>query len=324
MIQFHRRTLIASMMLAAASLAPGLALAADYPSRPIELVVPFQAGGGTDAVARAFGVAAQKHFPKGVVVVNKSGASGGIGWNYMMNAKPDGYTLGIVTVEMVILPHLNLFNRAYADVTPIAQLNADPASIIVRADSPYKTIDDFIAAARKEPPGKMAMGTSGNGSIYDIAAAAFEEKTQLQFNRIPYQGAAPSILSLLSSQIDAVTASPGEVAAHVAAGKLRILAVMADKRLDEFKDVPTMKEKNVDLSIGTWRGIMGPKGLAPEVVKMLRTSVAEIAKEPELQNALKKLNLGYVYADDEGFKAVMARDNKVFKDMIPRLKIVTN
>lgn len=323
MIQFHRRTLIAFTVLAATSLAPALALANDYPSRPIELVVPFQPGGGTDAVARAFGAAAQRHFPTGVVVVNKSGASGGIGWNYMMNAKPDGYTLGVVTVEMVILPHLNLFNRTYADVTPIAQLNADPASIIVRADSPYKTIDDFIAAARKEP-GKMAMGTSGNGSIYDIAAAAFEEKTQLQFNRIPYQGAAPSVLALLSSQLDAVTASPGEVAAHVAAGKLRVLAVMADKRLDEFKDVPTMKEKNVDLSIGTWRGIMGPKGLPPEVVKMLRTSVAEIAKEPELQSALKKLNLGYVYADDEGFKAVMARDSKVFKDMIPRLKIVTN
>ncbi|WP_296307385.1 tripartite tricarboxylate transporter substrate binding protein [Pseudomonas sp.] len=323
MIQFPRRTLIAFMVLATTSLAPGLALADDYPSRPIELVVPFQPGGGTDAVARAFGVAAQKHFPKGVVVVNKSGASGGIGWNYMMNAKPDGYTLGVVTVEMVILPHLNLFNRTYADVTPIAQLNADPASIIVRADSPYKTIDDFIAAARKEP-GKLAMGTSGNGSIYDIAAAAFEEKTQLQFNRIPYQGAAPSILSLLSNQVDAVSASPGEVAVHIAAGKLRILAVMADKRLAEFKDVPTMKERNVDLSIGTWRGIMGPKGLPPEVVKMLRSSVAEIAKEPELQNTLKKLNLGYVYADDEGFKTVMARDNKVFKDMIPRLKIVTN
>ena len=322
MIQFHRRT-IAAMALAAASLTSGLAQAADYPDRPIELIVPFQPGGGTDAVARAFGVAAQKYFPKGVVVVNKSGASGSIGWTYMMNAKPDGYTLGIVTVEMVILPHLNLFNRTYADVTPIAQLNADPASIIVRADSPYKSIDDFIAAARKEP-GKMAMGTSGTGSIYDIAAAAFEEKTQLQFNRIPYQGAAPSILSLLSNQVDAVSASPGEVAVHVAAGKLRILAVMADKRLAEFKDVPTMKEKNVDLSIGTWRGIMGPKGLPPEVVKMLRTSVAEIAKEPELQNTLKKLNLGYVYADDEGFKTVMARDNKVFKEMIPRLKIVTN
>ena len=323
MFKHRRHTLAAALAFAACALSPQFAWAADYPDRPIELVVPFQAGGGTDAVARAFAVAAQKQFPKGVVVVNKSGASGGIGWNYMMNAKADGYTLAVVTVEMVILPHLNLFNRTYNDVTPIAQLNADPAAIIVRTDSPYKTIEEFMAAARKEP-GKMNMGTAGNGGIYDIAAASFEEKTKIQFNRIPYQGAAPSILSLLSNQLDAVTASPGEVAAHVTAGKLRILAVMADKRLEDFKSVPTLKEKNVDLSIGTWRGIMGPKGLPPEVVKTLKTAVAEVAKEPELQNTLKKLNLGYVYADDEGFKAVMARDNQMFKEMIPRLKIVTN
>lgn len=323
MIKHRRLTLAAGLALAACAFGPQLALAGDYPDRPIELIVPFQAGGGTDAVARAFAVAAQKHFPKGVVVVNKAGASGGIGWNYMMNAKPDGYTLAMVTVEMVILPHLNLFNRTYADVTPIAQLNADPAAVIVRTDSPYQTIEELIAAARQEP-GKLSMGTAGNGGIYDIAAASFEEKAKVQFNRIPYQGAAPSILSLLSNQLDAVTASPGEVAAHVAAGKLRILAVMADKRLDEFKSVPTLKERNVDLSIGTWRGIMGPKGLPPEVVKMLKTAVAEVSREPELQNTLKKLNLGYVYADDTGFKNVMAKDNQMFKEMIPRLKIVTN
>ncbi len=323
MIKHRRHALVAGLAFAACALGPQLAIANDYPDRPIELVVPFQAGGGTDAVARAFGVAAQKHFPKGVVVVNKAGASGGIGWNYMMNAKPDGYTLAMVTVEMVILPHLNLFNRTYADVTPIAQLNADPAAVIVRTDSPHKTIEELIAAARQEP-GKLSMGTAGNGGIYDIAAASFEEKAKVQFNRIPYQGAAPSILSLLSNQLDAVTASPGEVAAHVAAGKLRILAVMADKRLDDFKSVPTLKERNVDLSIGTWRGIMGPKGLPPEVVKMLKTAVADVSREPELQNTLKKLNLGYIYADDTGFKSVMAKDNQMFKEMIPRLKIVTN
>lgn len=323
MIKHRRHALVAGLAFAACALGPQLAIANDYPDRPIELVVPFQAGGGTDAVARAFGVAAQKHFPKGVVVVNKAGASGGIGWNYMMNAKPDGYTLAMVTVEMVILPHLNLFNRTYADVTPIAQLNADPAAVIVRTDSPHKTIEELIAAARQEP-GKLSMGTAGNGGIYDIAAASFEEKAKVQFNRIPYQGAAPSILSLLSNQLDAVTASPGEVAAHVAAGKLRILAVMADKRLDDFKSVPTLKERNIDLSIGTWRGIMGPKGLPPEVVKMLKTAVADVSREPELQNTLKKLNLGYIYADDTGFKSVMAKDNQMFKEMIPRLKIVTN
>ena len=319
MIQ-NRRKLLTALMAAAVSVLPSFTHAGAYPERPIELVVPFQAGGGTDAVARAFAKASQKHFPKGVVVLNKAGASGGIGWQHMINAKADGYTLAVVTVEMVILPHLNLFNRTYEDVTPIAQLNADPASLVVRSDSPINSVEELIAVARKEPGG-MNMGTSGNGTIYDLAAAAFEEKAGVKFNRVPYPGAAPAILSLLGGQIDAVTASPAEVSAHVASGKLKVLAVMADQRLDEFKNVPTLKERNIPLSIGTWRGIMGPKNLPPEVVSTLKTAVAAIAREPELQTTLKQLNLGYVYADDAGFKSVMARDNQVFKDLVTKLKI---
>lgn len=320
MTQNRRKLLTAMAAAAAAGALPSFGHAAGYPDRPIELVVPFQAGGGTDAVARAFAKASQKHFPKGVVVLNKAGASGSIGWQHMINAKPDGYTLAVVTVEMVILPHLNLFNRTYEDVTPIAQLNADPASLVVRSDSPIHSVEDLIAVARKEP-GRMSMGTSGNGTIYDLAAAAFEDKAGVKFTRVPYQGAAPAILALLGGQLDAVTASPAEVSAHVASGKLKVLAVMADQRLEEFKNVPTLKERNIPLSIGTWRGIMGPKNLPPEVVGTLKTAVAAIAREPELQATLKQLNLGYVYADDAGFKSVMARDNQVFKDLVTKLKI---
>ncbi len=323
MLNHRRHILAASLAVSASMLLAPVSWAADYPEKPIELIVPFAAGGGTDALARAFSVAALKHLPKGVIVMNRAGASGSIGWQHMMNAKPDGYTLAVVTVEMVILPHLNLFNATYHDVTPIAQLNADPASVVVRSDSPYNTVEEFIEAARKQP-GKMSMGTSGNGTIYDLAAAAFEDKTGTKFNRIPFQGAAPSILSLLSSQLDAVTASPAEVSAHVNAGKLKILAVMADNRLAEFKSTPTLKERNIDLSIGTWRGIMGPKGLPADVLKTLKAVVPVIAKEPEMQNALKKMNLGYVYADDAGFKTTMARDNQVFKDLVTKLKITAN
>ena len=323
MLNHRRHILAASLAVSASMLLAPVSWAADYPEKPIELIVPFAAGGGTDALARAFSVAAQKHLPKGLIVMNRAGASGSIGWKHMMNAKPDGYTLAVVTVEMVILPHLNLFNATYHDITPIAQLNADPASVVVRSDSPYTTVEEFIEAARKQP-GKMSMGTSGNGTIYDLAAAAFEDKTGTKFNRIPFQGAAPSILSLLSSQLDAVTASPAEVSAYVNAGKLKILAVMADNRLAEFKSTPTLKERNIDLSIGTWRGIMGPKGLPDDVLATLKAVVPVIAKEPEMQNALKKMNLGYVYADDAGFKTTTARDNQVFKDLVTKLKITAN
>src|SRR5690606_28353269 len=157
-----------------------------------------------------------------------------------------------------------------------------PAAVIVRSDSPYQTIEQFITAAKSQP-GMLTMGTSGNGTIYDLSAAAFGDETGTEFNRVPYQGAGPSILALLGSQLDSITASPGEVAQYIKSGELKMLAVMADKRVAEFDSVPTLKEKDIDLSIGTWRGIMGPKGLPVEVVNKLKTVVATTAKEPEFQ-----------------------------------------
>lgn len=311
---------MAALLTCSAILIAPIVFAKKYPEHAVQLIVPFSVGGGTDAVARAFAKAAQKHIPDGMVVMNKPGAGGAIGWNYMMNAKPDGYTLGVVTVEMTILPHLNLFNHTYNDIIPIAQLNADPAAVIVRADSAYKTIEQLIADA-KSRSGILAMGTSGNGTIYDLAAAALEEKAKAKFNRVPYQGAGPAITALLGNQLDAIAASPGEVAQHLKSGDLRMLAVMADQRVAEFDTVPTLKEKGIDLSIGTWRGIMGPKGLPEETVSQLKKIVATTVQEPDFQKSLRAMNLGFVYADNTKFKAIMERDNEFFMNLVTNLGI---
>ncbi len=314
------RGFMAALLTCSAILIAPIVFAKKYPEHAVQLIVPFSVGGGTDAVARAFAKAAQKHIPDGMVVMNKPGAGGAIGWNYMMNAKPDGYTLGVVTVEMTILPHLNLFNHTYNDIIPIAQLNADPAAVIVRADSAYKTIEQLIADA-KSRSGILAMGTSGNGTIYDLAAAALEEKAKAKFNRVPYQGAGPAITALLGNQLDAIAASPGEVAQHLKSGDLRMLAVMADQRVAEFDTVPTLKEKGIDLSIGTWRGIMGPKGLPEETVSQLKKIVATTVQEPDFQKSLRAMNLGFVYADNTKFKAIMERDNEFFMNLVTNLGI---
>jgi tripartite-type tricarboxylate transporter receptor subunit TctC len=129
----------------------------DFPSKPIELVVPFQPGGGTDALARAFADATRKHTTQSVIIVNKPGASGAIGWQDVINAKPDGYRLAVVTVEVTTLPHMNLAKFTYDDFTPIARLNADQAAITVRADAPWNTVEEFLAASKKEP-GKVSVG----------------------------------------------------------------------------------------------------------------------------------------------------------------------
>ncbi|APW37448.1 ABC transporter substrate-binding protein [Rhodoferax koreense] len=310
-------TALAALLLLGAGVAHA---EAEFPSKPIELIVPFQPGGGTDALARSFADATRKHMSQSMIVNNKAGASGAVGWQYVMNAKPDGYTLAVVTVELTTLPHMGIGKFTYADLQPIAQLNADQAAITVRAEAPWNTIEEYLAAAKKEP-GKLSVGNAGNGSIWHLAATALEDKTGAKFNHVPFQGAGPAVLALLGGHIDAVAVSPAEVTTYVAAGKLKMLAVMADQRVKGFDKVPTLKERNIDLTIGTWRGIAAPKGTPPEVVAFLKKLARDASNEPAFRETLDKQNLGFVYADDVGFKAVMAKDDAYFKTLITKLGI---
>lgn len=317
-----RRLAVLAVLPAAAALPAGQASAQarDFPSKPIELVVPFQPGGGTDALARAFADATRKHMPQSVVIVNKPGASGAIGWQDVINAKPDGYRLAVVTVELTTLPHMGLAKFSYEDLTPIARLNADQAAITVRADAPWNTIEEFLAAAKKDS-GKLSVGNAGNGSIWHLAAAALEDKTSVKFNHTPFQGAGPAVLALLGGHIDAVAVSPAEVTTYVQAGKLKTLAVMAEQRVKGFDKVPTLKERNIDLVIGTWRGIAAPKNTPPEVIAYLKEVSRKAADEPAFREVLDKQNLGFAYADDVAFKATMARDSAYFKTLMGKLDI---
>ncbi|MDM0040825.1 tripartite tricarboxylate transporter substrate binding protein [Variovorax sp. J22G21] len=299
---------------------PFAAFAEDYPTKPVELVVPASAGGGTDALARGFAELAKKHLPQPLIVNDKPGASGVVGMSDVLNNKPDGYKVSVVIAELVILPHLNLAKFTYADFRPIARLNADPSAITVKADAPWNTIEEFLAAA-KAKPGEMKVGNSGNGSIWHLAAAGLEDKTGVKFNHVPYQGAAPGVVALLGGHIDAVAVSPGEVATHVQAGKLKMLAVMADQRLKAFDKVPTLKERKIDLSIGTWRGLAVPKATPTAVVDVLRTATRKTAEEPAMREVLEKLNLGFSYLDAAEFGQAMERDHEYFKQLVQKVGI---
>lgn len=299
---------------------PFAAFADDYPSKPVELVVPASAGGGTDALARGFADIAKKHFPQPLIVNDKPGASGVVGMGEVLNSKPDGYKVSVVIAELVILPHLNLAKFTYADFRPIARLNADPAAITVKADAPWNTIEEFLAAAKAKPD-EMKVGNSGNGSIWHLAAAGLEDKAGVKFSHVPFQGAAPGVIALLGGHIDAVAVSPAEVAVHVQAGKLKMLAVMADQRYKAFDKVPTLKERKIDLSIGTWRGLAVPKATPTPVVDVLRTTARKTAEEPAMREALEKLNLGFSYLDAPEFGQAMASDHAYFKQLVEKVGI---
>jgi tripartite-type tricarboxylate transporter receptor subunit TctC len=294
--------------------------AADYPSKPIELVVPASAGGGTDTLARAFSEAAKKHLPQPVIVVNKPGASGAIGMAEVLNAKPDGQKVGVIIAELAILPSLGQIKFTADGFRLIARLNADPSTVTVKADAPWNTVEEFLAEAKKRP-GELKMGNSGNGSIWHLAAAALEDKTGTKFLHVPFQGAAPAVLALLGGHIDAVAVSPAEVYSYVASGKFKVLAVMSDDRVAGFEHVPTLKERNIDLSIGTWRGLAVPKNTPQDVVDVLSEATKKTAEEPGFRNSLAKINLGYAYADANAFKAAIDHDSELFKGLVGKLDL---
>ena len=319
----QRRTLLqsAASALAAASFSPAaFAQLGDYPNRPIELIVPYGAGGGTDVLARAYAEAARKHMSQSITVLNKPGASGAIGWQEVVSAKPDGYKLAVITVELTTLPHMNMAKFTHEDFVPIARLNADPAAITVKADAPWNTIEEFLATSKKSS-GEIRVGNAGNGSIWHLAAAALEDKAGVKFNHIPFNGAAPAVLALLGGHIEAVAVSPAEVTAYVSGGKLKTLAVMSDARAKGFEKVPTLKERGIDLSIGTWRGLGAPKGTPPEIVALLKTVTAKAMQEPVLKDTMEKQNLNVSFADEAEFRAAMTRDNLYFKQLMAKLNI---
>ena len=319
-VRISRRTVLAGLTAGALPSAVFAQASGGYPNRPIELIVPAGAGGGTDVLARAFAEAAKKHLPQPITVINRPGASGMIGHGEMINAKPDGYKLAIVFAEIVIVPHLGLTKLSYEDFTPIARLNADPAAITVRADAPWNTIEEFLTASRAKP-GELKMGNSGPGSIWHLAHAALEDKVGVKYNPIPFSGAAPAVLALLGGHVDAVAVSPGEVASHVSGGKLKTLAIMADRRLKGFDSVPTLKERGIDLSIGTWRGLAAPKATPPDIVAILVEATRKAADEAVIKESLDRLSMGYAYADAEVFRSNMKSDNELFKQLVTKLGI---
>lgn len=309
----HR--LLAGLLCVAAAHAPAFAQST-FPAKPIELVVPYPAGGGTDVLARAFAQAATTHLPQPMIVTNKPGAAGAIGWSDVLNGREPGYKIAVLATDLMTQPNMGLTKITYEDFTPIARLNYDPAALTVRADAPWNTLEEFLAAAKK---GDFRVGNGGNGSTWHLAAAAIEDKSGVKFNHIPFSGANPAALTLLGGHIEAITVSAAEVYPYVASHKLKILALMSDQRIKGFENVPTFKERGLDIQIGTWRGLGVPKNTPADIVATLRQATAKTAQEQSLRDALDKQNMGYAYADGDAFYAVMARDHAFYRALIQKL-----
>lgn len=314
MTSFYFRPSLAFAALASTLLVSVPVLAANYPAKPIELVVPMAAGGGTDLMSRALADTLKDHLPQPIGVVNKTGGGGSIGFAEIINARPDGYRIGMGTVELATLPPLGIASFKTTDLKYIAQLNNRPSAVTVRADAPWNNIKEFLEYA-KENPGAIRIGNSGTGAIWHLAAALLEQKTGVKFSHIPYDGAAPAVTALLGGHIEAVTVSSAEVWTHLQNGTLKILAVMADERGKGFKDVPTFKENGIDIQISAWMGVVVPKKTPQTVIDILSDAIAKAVQEPSFVKVVTNLNMEVNYLDDKAFDTY-ASEQAVFFDTL--------
>ena len=231
--------------------------------------MPWGAGGGTDAVARIIASLMEKDLGQPVNVVNRTGGSGVVGHSAIAGAPPDGYTIGMITVEITMMHHQKLTELNPTSYTPIALVNLDPAGFQVRADSPYKTMADVLAAI-KANPGKFKASGTGQGGIWHLALAGMLQRrrrsTRPAVPWVPSNGAAPGLQDLVAGGVEFVPCSLPEARSLIEAGKVRSLAVMDAARAALFPNVPTLKEATgSDWATGAWRGIAAPKGLPPDV-----------------------------------------------------------
>src|SRR6478672_2512065 len=244
------RTLIAALALATAGLAH-----AQYPQRPVQLIVPWGAGGGTDATARIIGALMEKELKQPFNVVNRTGGSGVVGHDAIARAPADGYTIGLITVEITMMHHVGLTQLKHTDYTPIGLVNADPAGVNVRVDSPYKSVKDLLAAI-KANPGKFKASGTGQGGIWHLAIAGLLKEQGIDPGALPWvpsQGAAPGLQDLVSGGVEVVPCSIPEARAMIDAGKVLPLAIMDAKPPALYPKLPTLKaELGTDWQIAAW------------------------------------------------------------------------
>jgi tripartite-type tricarboxylate transporter receptor subunit TctC len=291
----------------------GGALAQGYPTRPITYIVPWNPGGGTDTSARALAVALQEQLGTSVNVVNRTGGGGVVGHLTLAQARPDGYTIGAITVEITMMHHQGLTDLTYEAYTPLALLMNNPAAVTVRADAPWNTLDELLTHVRDNPGALQASGTS-LGGIWDLARIGMLEAAGLETSAMPWvpsQGAAPALQELIAGGVDVVTAALAEVAALLEAGEVKVLGVMAAERLERFPDIPTLAEQGLDWSIGGWVGVAAPAGLDEAVRTQLNEAIQQALSDPAFTEPLEQAGFNLEPLDAAAFGDFLAEQDEV-------------
>jgi len=306
------KALVTSLVAGAALLTAAGAQAA-FPDRPITMIVPWGAGGGTDATARIIASLMEKELKQPVNVVNRTGGSGVVGHSAIAQAPADGYTIGMITVEIAMMHWQGLTELNPTSYTPIALVNADPAGVQVAADAPYKNVKELLAAVKAGGPGKFKASGTGQGGIWHLAIAGLLKDQGINPANVawvPSNGAAPGLQDMIAGGVQIAPVSLPEARALIEAGKVKSLAVMDAKPSALFPKVPTLKsETGSNWTMAAWRGIAAPKGLPKDVADKLTATVKKVYDSKEYQDFMAQRGFGIVWAGPADYAKFMAKSD---------------
>ena len=320
-----RRTLLQALslpLLAGTWALPALAQE-DYPARPITVVVPFPPGGVADTVGRPVAEAMSRYLSQAIIIENKGGAGGAIGMGQVAKSKADGYTLLMALSSFVVLPEADkLLKRTpmyqLDQLKPIARFAADPTVLVVRADSPWKTYAAFMADV-KANPAKVSFGSSGNYGTMHVPMEQLKVATSSYMLHVPYTGAGPAVLGLLSGQVDALATGPASVLQQIKSGKLRALAHWGEGRLTALPDVPSFKELGVSIQYSQWAGLFAPAGTPAPVMEKLRQAAKFAAQDPRAAQALIAAGTSFQFLDTPDFERFVQADARAMTTLVQRI-----
>jgi len=298
-------------------------LAQDYPSKPITMVVPFPPGGVAEIVGRPLAVSMQAVLKQPVIIVNRPGAGGAVGMASVAKGPADGYTILMALSSISVFPVADRINGKtpsyqFSDFAPIALVTADPTVLVVRADSKYSTLKDFVAAA-KASPGKINYSSAGIYSTLHVAMEIFADAAGIKLFHVPYQGGGPAVTALLGGQVEALASGPAAAIGQIKGGKMRALASWSTERLKLLPDIPTFKELGYDAEFYIWSGVFAPAATPPAVQARLRAAVKEAAASPEFKAAMEKVSTPIAYLDAPEFKQYWDRDAARLKVVLEKM-----
>ena len=319
MFQIYRKSVLFVMAIILVLTMPLIVTAAEYPSKPVKIIVPWAAGGGTDILARSLLTVMPAYFPRPMVVINKTGGAGTVGTTQCLMAKPDGYTIGIIAFgPFVTQPHLKDLKYSKEDYEVILQISNMPRILIAHPSTPYNNIKEMIDYAKKNP-GKIKAGVSGVGTTGHLAMVQLEMEQDVKFNIIPQGGGGPQKVAVLGGHVDVAPTTANEGGPLALSKQVKALGMMDSKRFPDMPDVPTAAEYGVPIEGGVIWFVFAPKGVPKDRIKMIHDAFKKSLEDPAYKKIAKKLALAVEYKDAEGSEATLEKFRSTYGKIIGEL-----